>query len=140
MKKLIIVFTLCLTFAYGQSIEIRVTQVKVDRIYQDLNIKSYVKNVNTTYYIDALNREVIVSFNKSDRNDVVFQNVKIQKIENTYIVSYNDISLYTNDNHVGTITIDTKLNKVVYDDQNVDKNFSDVYDFQVFDVVVRQPI
>ena len=98
------------------------------------------KNVNTTYYIDALNREVIVSFNKSDRNDVVFQNVKIQKIENTYIVSYNDISLYTNDNHVGTITIDTKLNKVVYDDQNVDKNFSDVYDFQVFDVVVRQPI
>lgn len=137
MKTLFIVFALCFNFAYTQNITIQVTKVNVDRIFQNIKVNSYVKNVNTTYHIDIPKQQLIVSFNKQDREDVIFKNIKIVKNNNVYTITYNDNSLYTDDKHIGIITIDTKLNKVVYNDRNVDWNFSDIYSFQVFNLIVQ---
>lgn len=141
MKNLfILLFVTISCFVNAQRIKINVNQVNVARIYNNIKLTESLRNVNTTYIINCNKRQVIVSFNNSNRDNVVFENVNIDYTDGIYTISYDDVDIYSDDTHVGTIMIDTNTNKVLYDDHNVNYNFSDVYEFKMFDLIVSENI
>jgi hypothetical protein len=137
---LILLFVTISCFVNAQNIKINVNQVNVARIYNNIKLTESLRNVNTTYIINCNKRQVIVSFNSSNRDNVVFEDVIIDYTDGIYTISYDDVDIYSDDTHVGTIMIDTNTNKVLYDDHNVNYNFSDVYEFKMFDLIVSENI